>query len=61
MLSRKVSEKAHSHGRAFCRRPQLSGRLGLVLYERTNDRQFRRIVLLLPGLSGATLIGSALK
>jgi uncharacterized membrane protein YfcA len=34
--------------------------LGLKLYGRVNDQQFRRLVLVLLGLSGATLIASAL-
>lgn len=38
----------------------IGARLGLMLYGRVNDLQFRRIVLVLLGLSGATLIVSAL-
>jgi uncharacterized membrane protein YfcA len=39
----------------------IGARLGLSLYGRTNDVQFRRIVLVLLGLSGATLIASSLR
>jgi uncharacterized membrane protein YfcA len=39
----------------------IGARLGLMLYDRVNDVQFRRIVLALLGLSGATLIASALR
>lgn len=39
----------------------IGARLGLMLYGRIDDRQFRRIVLLLLGLSGATLIASSLR
>ncbi len=38
----------------------LGAHLGLALYGRVDDRQFRRIVLVLLSLSGATLIASAL-
>jgi uncharacterized membrane protein YfcA len=38
----------------------LGARIGLMLYGRINDVQFRRIVLILLGLSGVTLIVSAL-
>ena len=38
----------------------LGARIGLALYGRINDRQFRRIILGLLGLSGVTLIVSAL-
>jgi uncharacterized protein len=38
----------------------LSGRLGLLLYGRINDRQFRRIVMALLVFSGMSLIASAL-
>jgi hypothetical protein len=38
----------------------LGARIGLALYGRVNDLQFRRIVLGLLGLSGVTLIVSAL-
>jgi uncharacterized protein len=38
----------------------IGARIGLLLYGRVNDAQFRRIVLVLLGLSGATLIASAL-
>jgi uncharacterized protein len=34
--------------------------VGLRLYQRVNDAQFRRIILILLGLSGLTLIGSSL-
>ena len=36
-------------------------RLGLMLYGRVDDLQFRRIVLAMLGLSGLTLIGSSLR
>ena len=36
-------------------------RLGLMLYGRVNDLQFRKIVLAMLGLSGLTLIGSSLR
>jgi hypothetical protein len=39
----------------------IGARLGLSLYGRINDVQFRRIVLVLLGLSGATLIASSLR
>lgn len=38
----------------------IGARIGLALYGRVNDLQFRRIVLGLLGLSGVTLIASAL-
>jgi uncharacterized membrane protein YfcA len=38
----------------------IGARVGLQLYGRINDAQFRRIVLVLLGLSGLTLIGSSL-
>lgn len=38
----------------------IGARIGLMLYGRIDDAQFRRIVLVLLGLSGATLIASAL-
>ena len=38
----------------------IGAHVGLALYGRINDVQFRRIVLVLLGLSGATLIASAL-
>ena len=38
----------------------IGARIGLALYGRINDLQFRRIVLILLGLSGAILIASAL-
>jgi len=38
----------------------IGARIGLMLYGRVNDLQFRRIVLMLLGLSGVTLIVSAL-
>jgi uncharacterized membrane protein YfcA len=38
----------------------IGARFGLALYGRINDQQFRRIVLILLGLSGVTLIASAL-
>ena len=34
--------------------------VGLHLYQRINDAQFRRIILILLGLSGLTLIGTSL-
>jgi uncharacterized membrane protein YfcA len=34
--------------------------VGLRLYRRINDVQFRRIILILLGLSGLTLIGTSL-
>jgi uncharacterized membrane protein YfcA len=39
----------------------IGARLGLGLYGRINDVQFRGIVLVLLGLSGATLIASSLR
>ena len=39
----------------------IGARLGLGLYRRINDVQFRGIVLVLLGLSGATLIASSLR
>ncbi len=39
----------------------IGARLGLSLYGRINDLQFRGIVLVLLGLSGATLIASSLR
>jgi uncharacterized protein len=39
----------------------IGARLGLSLYGRINDVQFRGIVLVLLGLSGATLIASSLR
>jgi uncharacterized membrane protein YfcA len=39
----------------------IGARLGLSLYGRINDVQFRGIVLALLGLSGATLIASSLR
>ncbi|MFI4999781.1 MAG: sulfite exporter TauE/SafE family protein [Reyranellales bacterium] len=39
----------------------IGARLGLRLYGRINDLQFRRVVLVLLGVSGATLIASSLK
>ncbi len=39
----------------------IGARLGLVLYRRINDAGFRRIVLTLLGVSGATLILSSLR
>jgi uncharacterized protein len=38
----------------------IGARLGLLLYGRIDDTQFRRIVLVLLGLSGATLIATSL-
>lgn len=38
----------------------IGARIGLQLYGRIDDTQFRRIVLVLLGLSGLTLIGSSL-
>lgn len=38
----------------------IGARIGLMLYGRVNDAQFRRIVLVLLGLSGATLIASSI-
>ncbi|MBS0546646.1 MAG: sulfite exporter TauE/SafE family protein [Proteobacteria bacterium] len=38
----------------------IGARIGLMLYGRVNDAQFRRIILILLSLSGATLIASAL-
>jgi hypothetical protein len=46
---------------AFCLPATVIGaHLGLALYGRVNETQFRRIVLALLGLSGLTLIGTAL-
>jgi uncharacterized membrane protein YfcA len=46
---------------AICLPVSLAGtRLGLLLYRRVNDAGFRRLVLVLLALSGATLIISAL-
>ena len=39
----------------------IGARLGLMLYGRVDDVSFRRIVLVLLGLSGATLIASSLR
>lgn len=39
----------------------IGARLGLALYGRVNDAQFRRIILSLLGLSGVTLIVSSLR
>ena len=39
----------------------IGARLGLMLYGRVDDAGFRRIVLVLLGLSGATLIVSAMR
>ncbi len=39
----------------------IGARLGLALYGRVNDTQFRHIVLVLLVVSGATLIGSSLR
>jgi hypothetical protein len=39
----------------------IGARLGLGLYGRISDVQFRAIVLVLLGLSGATLIASSLR
>ena len=39
----------------------IGARLGLTLYRRIDDAQFRRIVLVLLALSGATLIASSLR
>lgn len=39
----------------------IGARIGLALYGRVNDVQFRRIILALLGLSGATLIVSSLR
>lgn len=39
----------------------VGARLGLMLYRRIDDAQFRRIVLALLGLSGATLIATSLR
>jgi uncharacterized membrane protein YfcA len=39
----------------------IGARLGLSVYRRINDMQFRGIVLVLLGLSGATLIASSLR
>jgi uncharacterized membrane protein YfcA len=38
----------------------VGARIGLLLYGRVDDAQFRRILLGLLGLSGATLIASSL-
>ena len=38
----------------------IGARIGLMLYGRINDAQFRRIVLGLLGLSGVTLIVTSL-
>jgi uncharacterized membrane protein YfcA len=38
----------------------LGSRVGLLLFHRIDDRQFRRIVLVLLGLSGATLIATSI-
>lgn len=47
---------------AICLPTTLIGaRIGLALYGRVNDVQFRRIVLSLLGLSGVTLIASSLR
>jgi uncharacterized protein len=47
---------------AICLPTTLIGaRLGLALYGRVNDAQFRQIVLVLLVVSGATLIGSSLR
>jgi uncharacterized membrane protein YfcA len=47
---------------AICLPVSLAGtRLGLLLYRRVNDAGFRRLVLVLLALSGATLIISALQ
>ena len=59
--------RASSTARSWCGRPSpcpttlIGARLGLSLYGRINDVQFRRIVLVLLGLSGATLIASSLR
>jgi uncharacterized protein len=39
----------------------IGARLGLMLYGRVDDLGFRRIVLVLLGLSGATLIASSFR
>ncbi|MDP1963260.1 MAG: sulfite exporter TauE/SafE family protein, partial [Reyranella sp.] len=39
----------------------IGARIGLALYGRVNDAQFRRIILILLGLSGVTLIVSSLR
>jgi uncharacterized protein len=39
----------------------IGARLGLACYGRVNDAQFRRIILVLLGLSGVTLIASSLR
>jgi uncharacterized membrane protein YfcA len=39
----------------------IGARIGLALYGRVNDAQFRRIILSLLGLSGVTLIVSSLR
>jgi uncharacterized protein len=47
---------------AICLPTTLIGaRLGLACYGRVNDAQFRRIILVLLGLSGVTLIASSLR
>jgi uncharacterized membrane protein YfcA len=38
----------------------IAAHVGLAIYRRIDDRQFRRIVLVLLGLSGLTLIGTSL-
>jgi uncharacterized membrane protein YfcA len=39
----------------------LGTRIGLLLYGRVDDLQFRRIVIVMLGLSGLTLIASSLR